>query len=84
MYRDRFPSSCKKLRFFLGDVREPDSLRAPMEGVNYVIHAAALKQVPSCEFFPHRSGSHQCTGHGACAAGRCVGRRTGGGLPFHG
>ncbi|HIT27565.1 MAG TPA: polysaccharide biosynthesis protein, partial [Candidatus Faecousia gallistercoris] len=52
MYRDRFPSSCKKLRFFLGDVREPDSLRAPMEGVNYVIHAAALKQVPSCEFFP--------------------------------
>jgi UDP-glucose 4-epimerase len=42
----------QRLRFFLGDVREPDSLLAPMRGVDYVFHAAALKQVPSCEFFP--------------------------------
>jgi UDP-N-acetylglucosamine 4,6-dehydratase len=42
----------ERLKFFLGDVRESSSLLAPMQGVDYVFHAAALKQVPSCEFFP--------------------------------
>jgi len=42
----------ERLKFFLGDVREPSSLLAPMRGVDYLFHAAALKQVPSCEFFP--------------------------------
>jgi UDP-glucose 4-epimerase len=41
-----------KLRFYIGDVRDPMSLRQAMKGVNYVFHAAALKQVPSCEFYP--------------------------------
>ncbi len=41
-----------KLRFYLGDVRDKSSLRQAMKGVNYVFHAAALKQVPSCEFYP--------------------------------
>jgi len=41
-----------RLKFFIGDVRDSHSLRAPMYGVDYVFHAAALKQVPSCEFFP--------------------------------
>jgi len=41
-----------KLRFYLGDVRNEDSLRDAMAGVDYVFQAAALKQVPSCEFFP--------------------------------
>jgi UDP-N-acetylglucosamine 4,6-dehydratase len=41
-----------RLKFFLGDVRDPSSLLDPMRGVDYVFHAAALKQVPSCEFFP--------------------------------
>jgi len=41
-----------KLKFYIGDVRAPDSLAAAMSGVDYVFHAAALKQVPSCEFFP--------------------------------
>jgi UDP-N-acetylglucosamine 4,6-dehydratase len=41
-----------RLKFFLGDVREQSSLVTPMRGVDYVFHAAALKQVPSCEFFP--------------------------------
>lgn len=41
-----------KLRFYIGDVRTPDSLREAVEGVDYIFHAAALKQVPSCEFFP--------------------------------
>ncbi len=41
-----------KLRFFIGDIRDPRSIRDAMEGADYVFHAAALKQVPSCEFFP--------------------------------
>ena len=42
----------RRLRFFIGDVRSPRSIDEAMEGVDYVFHAAALKQVPSCEFFP--------------------------------
>lgn len=41
-----------KVKFFIGDVRNYDSLIPAMQGVDYVFHAAALKQVPSCEFFP--------------------------------
>lgn len=41
-----------KLKFYIGDVREPRSVAAAMRGVDYVFHAAALKQVPSCEFHP--------------------------------
>lgn len=41
-----------KLKFYLGDVREPGSLRDAVMGVDFIFHAAALKQVPSCEFFP--------------------------------
>lgn len=41
-----------KVKFIIGDVREPSSLSFAMKGVDYVFHAAALKQVPSCEFFP--------------------------------
>jgi UDP-N-acetylglucosamine 4,6-dehydratase/5-epimerase len=41
-----------KLKFYIGDVRNADSLRDAMDGVDYIFHAAALKQVPSCEFFP--------------------------------
>jgi UDP-N-acetylglucosamine 4,6-dehydratase len=41
-----------KLKFFIGDVRDPQSISTAMRGVDYVFHAAALKQVPSCEFYP--------------------------------
>ncbi|NEW78106.1 MAG: polysaccharide biosynthesis protein [Gelidibacter sp.] len=41
-----------KLKFYIGDVRDYDSVERAMRGVDYVFHAAALKQVPSCEFFP--------------------------------
>ena len=42
----------KKINFFIGDVRDFDSINSAMNGVDYVFHAGALKQVPSCEFFP--------------------------------
>jgi UDP-glucose 4-epimerase len=51
--RRRF--SDPRLRFFLGDVRDADSLMPALAGVDYVFHAAALKQVPSCEFFPEQA-----------------------------
>ena len=41
-----------KLKFYIGDVRDPESVASAMRGVNYIFHAAALKQVPSCEFYP--------------------------------
>ena len=48
----RNPDAAGKVKFFIGDVRDPRSLADAMPGVDYVFHAAALKQVPSCEFFP--------------------------------
>ena len=48
----RIAFSHPKLRFYLGDVRDEASIRQAMRGVHYVFHAAALKQVPSCEFYP--------------------------------
>ena len=48
----RYPDYADKVKFYLGDVRDPQSLRDAMYGVDYLFHAAALKQVPSCEFFP--------------------------------
>ena len=51
-YQQMFPELSSKLRFYIGDVREPASLKSVVRGVDYIFHAAALKQVPSCEFFP--------------------------------
>ena len=42
----------ERLKFYIGDVRDRDSVRSAMRGVDFVFHAAALKQVPSCEFHP--------------------------------
>ena len=46
------PEFAHKIKFYIGDVRNLESLRAATRGVDYIFHAAALKQVPSCEFFP--------------------------------
>ena len=46
------PEVADKIKFYIGDVRSPESVREAMKGVDYIFHAAALKQVPSCEFFP--------------------------------
>lgn len=51
-YQLKYPELSGKIKFYIGDVRNPDSLRGVMRGVDYIFHAAALKQVPSCEFFP--------------------------------
>ena len=51
-----------RVSFFLGDVRDASSIKAPMQGVDYVFHAAALKQVPSCEFFPLEAIKTNCLG----------------------
>ena len=48
----RLPDYAGKVRFYIGDVRNIDSIRPAVKGVDYIFHAAALKQVPSCEFFP--------------------------------
>ena len=52
LYQASHPETSKKLKFFIGDVRDLQSLKSAMYGVDYIFHAAALKQVPSCEFFP--------------------------------
>ena len=52
----------KKLSFYIGDVRNYDSLKDAMSGVDYVFHAAALKQVPSCEFYPLEALRTNCLG----------------------
>ena len=48
----QYPKYANKVQFYIGDVRNLDSVRDVMYGANYVFHAAALKEVPSCEFFP--------------------------------
>lgn len=51
-YQALYPQHAGKLRFYIGDVRDKSSVKSAMHGVDYIFHAAALKQVPSCEFFP--------------------------------
>lgn len=51
-FQAKMPQVADKIKFFIGDVRDLASVRNAMHGVDYIFHAAALKQVPSCEFFP--------------------------------
>ena len=52
LYQVKYPEVAHKIKFYIGDVRSIESCRAAMPGTDYIFHAAALKQVPSCEFFP--------------------------------
>ena len=51
-YQVKYPEVAHKIKFYIGDVRSLESCRSAMPGTDYIFHAAALKQVPSCEFFP--------------------------------
>ena len=51
-YQSKLPEVAGKIKFYIGDVRDLQSVKNAMYGVDYIFHAAALKQVPSCEFFP--------------------------------
>lgn len=51
-FQAKMPEASDKIKFFIGDVRDLASVKNAMHGVDYIFHAAALKQVPSCEFFP--------------------------------
>ena len=51
-YQAKMPDVADKIKFYIGDVRDLSSVKGAMHGVDYIFHAAALKQVPSCEFFP--------------------------------
>ena len=51
-FQTRMPDVADKIRFYIGDVRDLQSVKNALHGVDYIFHAAALKQVPSCEFFP--------------------------------
>ena len=51
-FQAKMPEHAEKIKFYIGDVRDIASVRNAMHGVDYIFHAAALKQVPSCEFFP--------------------------------
>lgn len=51
-FQTKIPELANKIKFFIGDVRDLASVKNAMHGVDYIFHAAALKQVPSCEFFP--------------------------------
>ena len=55
MMANRFVQYKDKLRFFIGDVRDYERMKRAFEGVDYVIHAAALKQVPACEYNPNEA-----------------------------
>lgn len=52
IYQAEYPEYSNKIKFYIGDVRDISSVKNAMHGVDYIFHAAALKQVPSCEFFP--------------------------------
>ncbi len=51
-FQSKMPDVAEKIKFYIGDVRDIASVKNAMHGVDYIFHAAALKQVPSCEFFP--------------------------------
>ena len=93
--QSRYPEhAAGKVKFYIGDVRDIQSVRDAMPGVDYIFHAAALKQVPSCEFFPmeavadqhHRHRQRAACGHGSGRTARRLPVYGQGGLShqFHG
>ena len=77
-FQARMPEVANKIKFYIGDVRNKSTLKYAMKGVDYVFHAAALKQVPSCEFFPMEAvktnviGTDNTLDAAIDAGGKCV------------
>ena len=65
-FQARMPEVANKIKFYIGDVRNKSTLKYAMKGVNFVFHAAALKQVPSCEFFPMEAVKTNVIGTDIC------------------
>lgn len=61
-FQSKMPEAAEKISFYIGDVRNLQSIKNAMRGVDYIFHAAALKQVPSCEFFPMEAVSTNVIG----------------------
>lgn len=59
LLQQKYPEDAGKFRFYIGDIRSRSSIEEAMYGVDYVFHAAALKEVPSCEFFPMGDGADE-------------------------
>ena len=59
-FQSKMPDVAEKISFYIGDVRDLASVKNAMHGVDYIFHAAALKQVPSCEFFPIEAVQRTC------------------------
>ncbi|MCL1917793.1 MAG: UDP-N-acetylglucosamine 4,6-dehydratase (inverting) [Peptococcaceae bacterium] len=68
--REKLKKHAPQLRFFIGDVRDKDRLRRAFDGIDYVIHAAAMKQVPACEYNPNEA--IQTNIHGAMNVVECA------------
>ena len=72
-YQAAYPEYANKLKFYIGDVRDIASVRNAMHGVDYIFHAAALKQVPSCEFFPMEAVRTNVVGTDNVLTAACIG-----------
>ena len=68
-FRLKMPEVADKIKFYIGDVRDLQSIRSAMHDVDYIFHAAALKQVPSCEFFPIEAVKNECARYRKCFDG---------------
>ena len=87
-FQAKMPEVAGKIKFYIGDVRDIASVRNAMHNVDYIFHAAALKQVPSCEFFPIEAvktnvlGTENVLTAGITPGGKRISAKTGAGSGY--